>query len=99
MKEILLKIYNRFVQIIVRLFCRVAGSGGKFAKLLIPGQTYLINNYCGNLNLQVDTSYPTMISFETLPIFYETTLHNIKTIYEFLEGLGYKIIRPTKPHS
>ena len=258
MKVILLKIYNRFLQIIVRFLCRVTGKGGgKFAKLLAPGQTYLINDYCNNLNLQVDTSYPMessiwlsgvyevvttqflkefiregdvfldigancgagtlvaasligkgkvyafepgpkvrsrlqgnidlnphlkdivtiipnglglnkeqvfynedpnyrgngslyenkgipveiisldewvareklekvdfikidvegmeydvlvggktvlstyqpMIYFETLPIFYETTLHNIKTIYKFLDSLGYKIIRPTKPHS
>jgi FkbM family methyltransferase len=257
MKEILFKIYNRFVQIIVRLLCRITGKGGgKFAKLLVPSQVYLINNYCGNLNLQVDTSYPMessiwlagvyevvttqflqevireadvfldiganfgaitlvaasligkgkvyafepspkissrlqdninlnpelkdivkviskglglnksqvfynedpnflgngslyenqgipveilsldewvarekleridlikidvegmeydvlvggktvleayqpMIYFETLPIFYETTLHNIKTIYEFLEDLGYVIVRPRKPH-
>ena len=258
MKVIFLKIYNRFLQIIVRLLCRISGKGGgKFAKLIVPNQTYLINDYCNNLNFQVDTSYPmefsiwlagvyevvttnflkeviregdvfldvgancgsltlvaanligkgkvyafepgpkvrerlqgninlnphlkeviTIISkglglnkeqvfynedlnylgngslyenrgipveilaldewvvgeklekidlikidvegmeydvfvggkavletyqpiiyFETLPIFYETTLHNIKTIYEFLEGLGYKIVRPAKPHS
>ena len=258
MKVIFLKIYNRFLQIIVRLLCRISGKGGgKFAKLIVPNQTYLINDYCNNLNFQVDTSYPmefsiwlagvyevvttnflkeviregdvfldvgancgsltlvaanligkgkvyafepgpkvrerlqgninlnphlkeviTIISkglglnkeqvfynedlnylgngslyenrgipveilaldewvvgeklekidlikidvegmeydvfvggkavletyqpiiyFETLPIFYETTLHNIKTIYEFLEGLGYKIVRSAKPHS
>lgn len=258
MKEILLQIYNRFLQIIVRLLCRATGKGGgKFAKLLAPGQAYLIDNYCNNLNFQVNTSYPMessiwlagvyevvttqflkaviregdvfldigancgaltlvaasligkgkvyafepspkvrsrlqgninlnpplkdvvkiisdglglnkkqvfynedpnyrgngslyenqgtpveilsldewvageklervdlikidvegmeydvlvggktvletyqpMIYFETLPIFYETTLHNIKTIYEFLDSLGYKIVRPTKPHS
>ncbi len=258
MKVISLKIYNRFLQIIVRLLCRATGKGGgKFTKLLAPGQTYLMDNYCNNLNFQVNTSYPMessiwlagvyevvttqflkaviregdvfldigancgaltlvaasligkgkvyafepspkvrsrlqdninlnpplkdvvkiisdglglnkkqvfynedpnyrgngslyenqgtpveilsldewvvreklervdlikidvegmeydvlvggktvletyqpMIYFETLPIFYETTLHNIKTIYEFLDSLGYKIVRPTKPHS
>jgi FkbM family methyltransferase len=258
MKEVFLRIYHQFLQIIVRLLCRLTGKGGgKFTRLLVPGQTYLINNYCGNLNLNIDTSYPMessiwlagvyevittkflkeviregdvfldigancgaltlvaanligkgkvyafepgpkvrerlqsninlnphlqdiitvipqglglnqeqvfynedlnyrgngslyepqgipveilaldqwvareklekidllkidvegmeydvlrggktvletyqpIIYFETLPIFYETSLHNIKTIYEFLESLGYKIVRPTKPHS
>jgi FkbM family methyltransferase len=255
--QVFFKIYNRLLQLIIRLLCRVTGKGGgKFTKLVVPGQTYLINNYCGNLNFQVDTSYPMeasiwlsgvyevvttkflqeviregdvfldvgancgaitlvaanligkgkvyafepspkvqtrlqdnlnlnpelmdivtiipyglgltknqvfynedpnyqgngslyenqgisveiltldewvvrekldrvdaikidvegmeydvllggktvletyhpLIYFETLPIFYGTTVHDIKTIYEFLAGLGYKIVRPTKPH-
>ncbi|MEO8893972.1 MAG: FkbM family methyltransferase [Coleofasciculaceae cyanobacterium] len=59
MKEIFLKFYNRLLQTIIRFLCGITGKGGgKFAKLLAPGQTYLINNYCGNLNLQIDTSYP-----------------------------------------
>ncbi len=44
-------------------------------------------------------TYHPIIYFETLPVFFETTAHTIKTIYEFLDGLGYKIVRPTKPHS
>lgn len=256
MPGILLRIYHRLLQIIIRLLCQLTGKGGgKFTKLVAPGQTYLLNNYCGNLNFQVDTSYPMeasiwlsgvyeavttkflqefiregdvfldigancgaitlvaasligngqvyafepspirqrlqenlnlnpelpaiikiipyglglnqeqlfynedpnylgngslyekqgtpveiltlddwvvqeklekvdvlkidvegmeydvllggkkvletyhpIIYFETLPIFYDTTIHNIKTIYQFLDSLGYKLVRPNKPH-
>lgn len=42
--------------------------------------------------------YQPIIYFETLPIFFQTTSYTIKTIYEFLAALGYKIINPKKPY-
>lgn len=59
MPDLFIKIYHRLLQIIIRLLCRLAGKGGgKFTKLVVPAQTYLINNYFGNLNFQINTSYP-----------------------------------------
>ncbi|MFB2918263.1 FkbM family methyltransferase [Aerosakkonema sp. BLCC-F2] len=43
--------------------------------------------------------YHPLIYFETLPIFFKYTSHNIRTIYEFLANLGYRILSPTEPHS
>lgn len=42
--------------------------------------------------------YQPIIYFETLPIFFKTTSYTIKTIYEFLASLGYKIINPQQPY-
>jgi len=42
--------------------------------------------------------YHPIIYFETLPIFFENKSYTIKTIYEFLTDLGYRIVSPTKPH-
>ena len=59
MKMFFLQVYNRLLQIIVMFLCLITGKGGgKFTNLIVPSQTYLINNYFNNLNFQVDTSYP-----------------------------------------
>ncbi len=59
MKSIFTTTFSRLLQVIVRILCRLTGKGGgRFAKLLPPGQTYLISNYCGNLNFHVNTTYP-----------------------------------------
>lgn len=38
-----------------------------------------------------------LIYFETLPLFFTNKSYSIQTIYEFLDGLGYKIVSPSKP--
>lgn len=59
MKSSLIRAYSKLLQITIRFLCRLTGKGGgKFAQLIPPGQTYLLSNYFGNLNFQVDTSYP-----------------------------------------
>lgn len=49
----------------------------------------------GKLTLE---KYHPIIYFETLPIFFSNKSYTIQTIYEFLSGLGYKIVSPTKPY-
>lgn len=39
-----------------------------------------------------------LIYLETLPIFYQNRDYTIRTLYELLLTLGYKIVSPTKPH-
>ena len=39
-----------------------------------------------------------LIYLETLPIFYQNRDYTIRTLYELLATLGYKIVSPTKPH-
>jgi FkbM family methyltransferase len=47
------------VQAIVRSLVQLTGrGGGKFAQLLPPGETFLIQNYFQHLKFQVDTTYP-----------------------------------------
>jgi FkbM family methyltransferase len=59
MNGIFIRAYSRLLQIIVRIFCKLTGKGGgKFAKFLPKDQRFLIPNYCGNLNFEVDTTYP-----------------------------------------
>jgi FkbM family methyltransferase len=39
-----------------------------------------------------------LIYFETIDLFYGDKQHKIRDIYEFLENLAYKIVKPTTPH-
>lgn len=43
--------------------------------------------------------YHPIIYFETLPIFFTNKSYTVQTIYEFLAGLGYRIVSPTKPYN
>jgi FkbM family methyltransferase len=43
--------------------------------------------------------YHPILYFETLELFFETSSHSIKTTYEFLSSLGYRIIYPTTSYS
>jgi len=42
--------------------------------------------------------YHPLVYFETLPIFFKYTPHNIRSIYEFLANLGYRIVSPIQPY-
>ena len=56
---IVLQIWSKFLQIIVRaIFILTGKGGGKFAKLLPPNQNYLVNNYCKLYKFNVNTLYP-----------------------------------------
>lgn len=45
------------------------------------------------------TKYHPIIYFETLPCFFTNKSYTVQTIYEFLAGLGYRIVNPTKPYN
>jgi FkbM family methyltransferase len=55
---------NRLLCFILRIFVRLLTAmtkgkgGGNFATLLPKGQTFLVENYCGNFKFNVDTTYP-----------------------------------------
>lgn len=43
--------------------------------------------------------YHPLIYFETLPIFFQHKNYKIRTIYEFLASLGYRMVSPIKPYA
>ena len=56
--NIILFVWSKFLQIIVRTLAILTGrGGGKFASLLPANQSYLITNYCG-YKLNINTTYP-----------------------------------------
>ena len=81
MNGIFIRVYSRLLQIIVRIFCKLTGKGGgKFAKFLPKGQNFLIPNYCGNLNFEVDTTYPMESSVWLAGVYDVTTTNFLKKV-------------------
>ncbi|MFB2897602.1 FkbM family methyltransferase [Aerosakkonemataceae cyanobacterium BLCC-F50] len=59
MKQFWLFIVSYIYRLIVRTISLLTGRGaGKFATILPKGQSYLVKNYCGLYNFNVDTTYP-----------------------------------------
>jgi FkbM family methyltransferase len=59
MQTALIRAYCQILQTIVRSLVRVTGrGGGKFLPLLPKGQRFLVQDYCGSLKVQIDTTYP-----------------------------------------
>jgi len=60
MGKVLERGYCRLLQLGVRSLTTVTGGkgGGRVARWLPAGQTFLVQNYCKNLRFQVDTTYP-----------------------------------------
>lgn len=59
MLQILITFYSQLLQIFVKLFVKLTGrGGGKFVRFLPKAQNYLVKNYAGNFQLQVNTTYP-----------------------------------------
>lgn len=60
MPQILNRLFCFILRILVRPIAWLSGGkgGGKFATWLPKKQTFLVQNYCGNLKFQVDTTYP-----------------------------------------
>ena len=84
MKQILIKIYSRFLQLLAHLIHILLGtSGGKLAKILPKKQNYILNNYCGKFTFHIDTNYH-MESIVWLSGIYEVVTTNFfkKTIKE-----------------
>jgi len=53
------RIYCLALRTCVQSLFRLTGrGGGRFAQLLPKGETFLMQNYCRDLNFQIDTTYP-----------------------------------------
>ena len=58
MKLFLIKAYSRFIQLIVKLIYLLTNKGGgKFARIIPPGQEYILTNYCNQFKFAVNTSF------------------------------------------
>lgn len=55
--NIILFVWSKILQIIVRTVAILTGRGGGFAKFLPPNQDYLVTNYCG-YKFNINTTYP-----------------------------------------
>lgn len=81
MKQIQILIFSRLLQIFVRVFARLTQrGGGKFAQWLPKEQQFLVNNYCGNLNFYVNTTYPIEASIWLAGIYDVTTTRFLQSI-------------------
>ncbi|HEY9747531.1 MAG TPA: hypothetical protein V6C63_02430, partial [Allocoleopsis sp.] len=81
MLQILITLYSQLLQIFVKLFVKLTGrGGGKFVRFLPKAQNYLVKNYAGNFQLQVNTTYPIEASVWLAGVYDPTTTRFLQRV-------------------